>query len=46
MIGSIAEAQSMLEKNHITFMFEVGISGKYLHCCDLDFTALYFVEPK
>ena len=46
MIDSISDAMALLEKNNITYKFEDGKSGKYLHFDYPDGTDLYFVEPK
>ena len=46
MIDVIDEAKTLLESNNISYRFDDGKSGKYLHFKDPDNTVLYFVEPK
>ena len=46
MVDSLADAKSMLEKNHIPITKDEGKSGRYLHLTDPDGTTLYFVEPE
>ena len=46
MVDSIKEAKEMLEKKKLTYKFDDGKSGKYVHFEDPDGTSLYFVEPK
>jgi|SRR6185437_9062572 len=46
MIDKADDAKELLERNDISFKFDDGKSGIYLHFRDPDGTLLYFTQPK